>query len=272
MSQVTPYKSRLDKGNACEMALLSKLVYEKTSDTNQHPNESRILAMLQNHDSDYLSVEGFDNKSAQSMLVEHKEFIVMVFRGTNELLDWLDNIDVRPHEELAGKFHKGFWMSLEDVWSGMMRSYQAMHAAQRRPLFFTGHSLGGAIATVAAARFAYNDWPFIATYTFGQPRAVHRDSETSVQSRIADRFHRFQNNSDIVTRVPARIMDYRHVGKCRYIETDKSIHTDPGKWFKFLDMLEGSFDKLKTFDGFDMIDDHSIEEYIAAVEEWNLED
>lgn len=88
---IEPYKTSLSRINALTMAHLAKLVYKKKSDTDQTPDQKTILSQLSQQDSGYLSVRGFDKNSAQAMVVSHKDFNGIVFRGTNEINDWLDN-------------------------------------------------------------------------------------------------------------------------------------------------------------------------------------
>ena len=114
--QISPETTTLDKGNAYWMARLSKEVYLTKSEENQLPDEETILANLKKDDDKFISVFGVDNNSAQAAVVEHEEYLCIVFRGTNELADWLDNINTLSTEQLFGDFHRGFWDSVEDVW------------------------------------------------------------------------------------------------------------------------------------------------------------
>ncbi len=136
----------------------------------------------------------------------------------------------------------------------------------------TGHSLGGAMASIAAARLLDEDKPFIAVYTFGQPRCMKRKTAQIFNAEVGGRCHRFQNNEDIVTRVPARVTGYRHVGRCLYIDRDGVIQTDPGFWYKFLDLVSGAVEKIATTAKFAMIAAHDIDAYLAAIRGWDVGD
>lgn len=268
---VSPYKTKLDAGNAYWMAKLSKAVYKKRSDNDEFPHEEAILKELKAEDPGFLSVTGADKNSAQAALIEHEDYLCMVFRGTNELGDWLDNINAFRESVLFGEFHRGFWNSVEDVWDVIHPKYLQLREQKKRPLFFTGHSLGGAMATVAASRFLHQDLPFTSVYTFGQPRALSRETSRVYNSITPNRHHRFQNNEDIVTRVPARLMGYSHVGTCLYIDSDKQIHDDPGFWFKFLDVFDGALDALKKQGHIGAISDHDMDLYLGAVSSWDTD-
>ncbi len=267
---VSEYKTTLDQGNAYWMARISDEAYTKTSETNQKPSETKILQNLKSRDPDFISVTGFDNNSAQSAIVEHEKYLCMVFRGTNEAADWLDNVNALTTERLFGSFHKGFYNSVNDVWQPMFDRYRALYRKNRKPLFLTGHSLGGAMATIAAAKLLHADTPFTSVYTFGQPRAVTLETSRTFNIACGSRFFRFQNNNDIVTRIPARIMGYSHVGKYLYISEEKTIHDDPGFWFRFIDRIDGALNAI-TEKGLDGVTDHDIKKYMNAIQKWDTD-
>lgn len=138
---VSPYESALDRGNAYWMAKLSQLVY-RTGDDDSRPDEAEIRQILQEEDGKFEKVWGFDRKSSQGMIVEHNDFIGIVFRGTDEWRDWLDNLDIEKRETPIGTFHEGFWEATEDVWTEAYRAFRGAQHAQKargepkRPLFY----------------------------------------------------------------------------------------------------------------------------------------
>ncbi|MGC6482353.1 MAG: lipase family protein [Synechococcus sp.] len=260
------------------MARLSQVAYLSHDDG--RPDEEAILANLQAEDPRFMSVTGASKNSAQAILVEHIHYFVLAFRGTDQKADWVDNLNLGVKETDFGKFHRGFLGSLDDVWPSLWAKYQELRKinlgqideagpSRRRPLFLTGHSLGGAMATVAAARLLDLDHPFISCYTFGQPRAVDRKTRIAFDIVAKDRFFRFQNNSDIVSRVPARALGYSHVGECIYISEEGEIHRDPGFWFRFLDTIDGAIESAKKLQ-LDVIIDHKMDNYLAAIRDWQV--
>ena len=78
-----------------------------------------------------------------------------------------------------------------------------------RMLVLTGHSLGGALATVAAAEWA-SSFKIRSVYTYGQPRVCKSDAASHIESKVGSKFFRIVNDDDIATRVPP---GYTHVGK-----------------------------------------------------------
>ena len=269
--QVKPYKTKLDAGNAYWMARISKEVYAKVSDENSAPDENLILQRLTDDDTGFKSVTGFNHKSSQSAVIEHDDYICLAFRGTDEIKDWFDNLNGFATKQLFGEFHRGFWDATEDVWVDMMDKLEQCMKEKKRPVFFTGHSLGGAMATVAASKFINEDRPFTSVYTFGQPRAVTRDTSRVLNSECKSRYFRFHNNNDIVTRIPARLMGYSHVGEYFYISEEEEIHRDPGFWFRFVDNVDGIFSSI-TEEGIDAFKDHDMSKYLAFVKKWDYQD
>jgi triacylglycerol lipase len=270
MKEIQEYTTKMNSGNAYWMARLSKEVYDKTSNSDQKPDENGILNDIMKDDPGFISVIGFNKNSSQAAVIEHEKYICMAFRGTNELADWIDNINAISEKALFGEFHRGFYQSVMDIWGPMYQTYRSLMDKERRPIFFTGHSLGGAMATVAASIFVFNDWPFTSVYTFGQPRVMSRETSRIFNAECKNRFYRFQNNNDVVTRAPARLMGYSHVGSFIYISEEKKLHDDPGFWFKFVDYFDGALNDLRI-KGIDGIKDHNIEKYIEAVESWNCD-
>lgn len=261
------YTTGLNKDIAWWMAKISKLVYEKVSKEDQIPNEKLILSTLQKLDPKFVSVTGFDNNSAQAAIIVHEDYLCWAFRGTNEIVDWLDNINAFSTKKLFGEFHRGFWKSVEDVWEGLWKKHKELQGKKKRPLFITGHSLGGAMATIAAARLVHKDRPFYGVYTFGQPRTMTRDTALIFNSECKSRFFRFQNDKDIVTRVPARLMGYSHVGSYFYINEEKEIHREVGFWFRFVDAIDVDMLNIKGM-AIESITDHNMDHYIQAMENW----
>lgn len=265
---INPYKTRLNHGNAYWMARLSQVVYKE--------DESEILKDLKKEDPGFISIDSVSEKNAQAIFVEHKQYFCMAFRGSDETKDWLDNftatkIDV-PHFD--AECHKGFYKHFEKIWQQLEDIHKKRREEKTLPLFFTGHSLGGALATIATAQWILDgDRQFTSTYTFGQPRAVTLKLARTLAPMCGSRFFRFHNNNDIVTRVPPRAMGFSHVGQIAYIDTDKEIYLDPGFWFRFQDRLHGAWDAFqKKEPGIDIFADHDINDYLFAIKNWDMRD
>ena len=270
MLTVKPYTTVLNQNNAYWMAKLAKLAYTRHSDQDHRPDEAAILDTLKLEDENFNQVRGYSHNSSQAILVEHKDFLCMAFRGTDELHDWFDNVNAFSQKVLFGEFHRGFWAALNDIWDGIFEDFVKAKKQSSRSLFITGHSLGGAMATIAAARLLHDDLHFSSVYTFGQPRVVEKHTARLFNVECKERFFRFQNNNDLVTRVPSRLMGYSHVGSYYYISEEKKIFNDPGFWFRFLDCVDGALESAVE-KGIDGIEDHDMNHYLEAVQSWHCE-
>lgn len=261
-----PGTSRYQPVNAYWMAKLSKIAYREKSDNS--PDIETIKTELKGIDPKYVDVSGFDANSSQGLVIKHEDFVVASFRGTDEIADWLDNLNAVPTDGPLGGVHKGFYKALMDIWPQMktvIRSYRRTSDGQPdRPLWITGHSLGGALATLAVATLVEADETFHGAYTFGCPRVGDRDFARTFNVEAKSKIYRFQNNADIVTRVPARIMGYSHVGSFIYITQDGKLSDDVGWWYTFMDTVKGIISDIGD-KGFDAIEDHNISDYIKAI-------
>ena len=166
-----------------------------------------------------LPANAFDT---QGVIATKGDAVVLAFRGTEprQLKDWaVDAQAVRLGAAgLTGTVHIGFVRALDAVWAGV-ESTVRKHAAAGKKLWITGHSLGGALAVLAACRLS-DLRPGV--YTFGQPRVGDEAFADTYQSRIGERYFRFINDRDIVARVPPHTAGYRHFG--REMQVTPSLH------------------------------------------------
>ena len=170
----------------------------------------------------------FLNKdSTQCFVAGNDKYAFVVFRGSEiwkkrkkfdlekVLADLMTDVDIRlVRWEQGGKVHRGFKNSLDEVWDDLIILIEKMRRKGVK-IWFGGHSLGAALATLAADRYSNT----AGVYTIGSPRVGDSD--------FRDRYHvqnyRIVNNSDIVTKVPPAGF-YRHVGEIRYIDGHGSVH------------------------------------------------
>ncbi len=189
-------------------------------------------------------VEFFDGESTQCYVAGNDDFAVVAFSGTelrrreerddirNILADWLVNLDFGMSDwERGGRVHGGFEKALDEVW-GRLKS----HLDGNRPVWFTGHSLGAALATLAADRCGGD---VREVYAFGSPRVGDRGFGDVLRADV----HRFVNNDDLVCRVPPPPL-YRHVGGLNYIDDEGIVHHEPRFWetSELSRILSGVFD------------------------------
>jgi len=146
-------------------------------------------------------------------VAQSKKNILVVFRGTEDLFDILKDFNFwqtpYPFVENAGKTHKGF----TQIYSTSVRQqlYKALqHISSSKKLFIAGHSLGGAMATLAALDLAVNT-PFKKpiVYTFGSPRVGDPTFTQVFNQKVKDSI-RITNVFDIVPLFPASFMTIKY--------------------------------------------------------------
>jgi triacylglycerol lipase len=208
----------------------------------------------------------YDRDGAQAYIFANDDDAVVTCRGT-EPHDWNDvraDLDLSTVvAETRGWVHRGFKREVDDLWP---RLEQAL-VNNSRTLWFTGHSLGGAMAAICAGRcrLSYIRSNPRALFTFGSPRIGSRRYVNYVQLEA----HRWVNNNDIVTRVPPAWLGFRHKGTEVYLNAYGKIRRLTG-WQRVKDRWRGFVRGLRE-GRFDHFADHSIGQYIqhirTAVEE-----
>ena len=116
--------------------------------------------------------------------------------------------------------HRGFARGLSHV----LPTLESALAGETKLLVVTGHSLGGAMATLAASRLRP-----AGLYTFGAPRVGNHDFAGCIDRQVDDglTYQRFVGCCDIVTRVPPGFAGFRHTGALHYIDRHGQIHVNP---------------------------------------------
>jgi triacylglycerol lipase len=159
------------------------------------------------------NIEYFDRDGAQAYVFESPNDCIVVCRGT-EPNEWNDiKADVNAMTvlaETAGRVHRGFNREVNDLWPRLERALKD----NEKPLWFAGHSLGGAMATICAGRCKLAEIPSNPTglFTYGSPRVGTQRYINYVKIP----HYRWVNNNDIVVRVPPAWMGYRHSGRELY--------------------------------------------------------
>lgn len=161
--------------------------------------------------------------------------IVAAFRGTESptsldgLKDWLladaVNLLIIPSGEMgidfmsagvAARFHKGFMTALAQVWSPFLEAVKAERARKDRPIWLTGHSLGGALALLAGYRLYRQFIAVHQIYTFGAPMVGNAVAMASFAEAMPNKIYRYVNGTDPVPMLPTVSLvanDYGHCDK-----------------------------------------------------------
>jgi hypothetical protein len=126
---------------------------------------------------------------------EDREGIYLAFCGTNDWTDMLYNGSAVPFAHRWGRVHAGFRVALRRIEDEVLSAVVSRLRAGDRQLWITGHSLGGALAVLMAARFRMEGLDVAGVYTFGQPKTGNRNFQRRYDEALGDRTDRRQLNS-----------------------------------------------------------------------------
>lgn len=208
----------------------------------------------------FFAPEFVERDGAQAYVLDSVADRVVAFRGTepDDLNDLKADIDaLSAIAETVGRVHRGFKREADDIWPFIRAALDEISGT----LWLTGHSLGGAIATITAARaqagMARNKPRGL--YTYGSPRV----GDHPYCKGFAVETVRWVNNNDIVTRLPPAWFGYRHVGVEHYLDST-GRHRQLSKREKARDRLRGFLGGFRQGQ-LDPIHDHGIDTYIAGI-------
>lgn len=147
----------------------------------------------------------------QAFVAVREDAVVVAFRGTeptNPVDFFTDFTTARVAFE--DKFNFSGWGNIWEGWAdGVLAVWPDLveklkdYDDEKHSLWITGHSLGGALATVMAAVVAnLSDHPIQGVYTYGQPRAGDPVFCQRYMQALGDRTFRHVNDHDLVPHVP----------------------------------------------------------------------
>ncbi|MEM8679347.1 MAG: lipase family protein [Planctomycetota bacterium] len=230
-------------------AELASLAYEEEASAAPVVKEINLIETL------FVERDG-----AQAYVFGNEHDCIVACRGTEptEMNDLRADVDATSVlAETVGRVHRGFKQEVDDLWPEL----EAQLIANRRTLWFAGHSLGGAMATICAGRCHLSHIESVPKelFTFGSPRV----GNSRYVHHVALKHYRWVNNNDIVTRVPPAWMGYRHTGQVMYIDSDRK-HRQMSKLKRARDRWRGFWKGLRRGE-IDHLADHPMSGYIEGI-------
>lgn len=220
--------------------------------------------------------------TSQALYAEHStlDFAVISFRGSeaDEVSDLSTDLNLlhRPFESL-GKVHSGFHAAYEELAAEVFELLKTKSEAKPIRLWLTGHSLGGAIATLFTVKILLmkqnGELPnveLVGLNTIGSPRVgnptfarlfdelTQRNQVTSV---------RIRNRADPVTMLPIGLYGeggYWHIGAFAYLGANQKLyHNDDPRVI----LEDSDYNRSKT----PRFNDHLLRAYFAGMKQAYLE-
>ena len=217
-------------------------------------NESMLRSDLANLDlKDCVLVEDVATDT-QALVGSTRHAIVVAFRGTEptKLKDLLTDVELTMVPGPLGKVHEGFWEGLDGIWSKLERAIASRHDG-KRTLWFTGHSLGGALAQLAVARLLQEGRPAQGMYTFGAPRCGDTRFASQFNRLARQTSFRLVNEADVIPNVAPKFLGFEHSGRYCQLDGRGRLLIDTPQKQSLLHLLEEALEFL-----FDCEDDHSM--------------
>ena len=130
--------------------------------------------------------------------------VFLIFRGTDKLLDWITDFNIGTRTTHAGlAAHAGFVRAFADLEQAITNFMPEI--AKAKSVHIIGHSLGGALASLAVERIA-DGRPrkkSIFLYTFGAPRVGTLEFAKHLEGLLgAENIYRVYHNCDPVPMIP----------------------------------------------------------------------
>lgn len=286
-----PNSSNFNIVNAYWLAVASSYVYAKESVLQEVVDEISTKwkgqASFFSNDTDVAY-----KHHSQAMWVEFDQLAILSFRGTQfgaqDLATDLQVVALQADTEHPehGKVHAGFREGLNVIWPQVKAKLMTLKGTDK-PLYITGHSLGGALAVVATSRiFLGKDFEEIARrnlrglYTYGAPRVGDEAFASSIRNqavRYPDfHFVRVRNFMDIVTRIPSSrlLTNYEHIGPLYYLDEQGRLYSSTTnvnfrRLFMTSDIRDGMFENDLDYAGRYLktrVTDHFMDNYIGKLD------
>jgi hypothetical protein len=184
---------------------------------------------------DLINVVRLAVTNLEAAVFSFNTYSVLVFHHSDDLLDWQVNLDVMP----INGFHGGYYKAVRRL------STLVNKVIGRRPFYITGHSLGGALASIYSLQYLYNSL-WLGTYTFASPKVTLPSYQALINKRLEDRLYSLQHSEDLVRHL---LPFYQHIGQVYMIDGKNTslvelLSKDYGKivrnhqLFTFLNILE----------------------------------
>ena len=189
-----------------------------------------------------LKADLFSVGNTQAWLATDADHIVVAFRGTESpatidglkdvLLTDALNLLVVPEGRLGhdlsaagvgARFHKGFADAIAAIWPPLAEAIEAEVKRRDRPVWLTGHSLGGALALYAAWLLKRRFVTVHEVCTFGAPMIGNRVACDALNREFAGRIFRYVNGRDPVPKLPTMSLvanEFVHVDAERLVGRD----------------------------------------------------
>jgi predicted lipase len=180
-----------------------------------------------------------DKKGEQVVIGFNSNYnsIFVGFRGSSNIQNWIDNLkfsQITPYNNTQIIVAKGFYQlysSLKEDIQVITKQLSSKYATNS--ILVTGHSLGGALATIMVFDLLYaepgNLHPTL--ITFGSPRVGNAEF-ASIMSNFDIYSNRITHYYDMVPHVPQEFLKYSHISQEIWYNEENNKYTICADEFK----------------------------------------
>lgn len=225
-----------------ELFNFSNVAYEIKSENNNRVIQSMTYVQELGYEIEHLYIHKMNHTFL--LILSRVDRIIVAFRGTTDIEHFKTDLKVMttsvesallcseiesPIKKTVdwqnAMVHKGFADAYKSVSRPILQKLKELFSISPRPLFFTGHSLGGALATLCSLDIAIClDTENIYVSTFGSPK-VGNYFWSRLYNDVIVAHWRVAMRSDIITTLPR--LGYAHVGKRAALTQSGEIFLDP---------------------------------------------
>ncbi len=243
------------------LAYISRLAYEEPSLVEAYAASMKL---------DFYGVVGAG--ADQAIILGGDNFLIVGFRGTDlSIQDIMTDAKFAYNRFQNGFSHGGFVHAFGRLRADLYSRISTITSGRNRPmqLWFTGHSLGGAIANISAYDYASTtNIKILGVQTFGAPR-VFSPGLVELSPRFIQNNLRFVYENDIVTNLPGPVF-FRHAGSVIYLTSHCEVKGEEDGWLPFLSRLAKHNPAVQIVN-FSGVAGHRLNNYIRCLEELALQ-
>jgi hypothetical protein len=158
------------------------------------------------------------DKTLFSVICSYQNNIIIVFRGTEYIEEWMRDIDYQQvfylknskntslsslaDINLGPSVHKGFYRVYNDMKNSILSKIEELNPDKTKNIIITGHSLGSGVSTILSADLYYSDYKNIVCYLFASPRVGNAQFAALIGNT---KLYNIINNLDIVPTLPIAV-------------------------------------------------------------------
>ncbi|CAE7644999.1 unnamed protein product [Symbiodinium microadriaticum] len=159
--------------------------------------------------------------TTQAFAGRFEDDCIVSFEGTKTYTSMIQDLRIVKNLsdwKTGGSVHSGFlaeWESLQSCIQSVLTK-----TCSNRELVITGHSLGGAISTLAMVDLSEKGWRIKEGYTFGMPRTGDATFAVNFDHLFFGKFFRVTHHRDPVPHVPPQDFGFQHLSSEVFYDGD----------------------------------------------------